>query len=77
MINRLFLDSVLHYQRSPGSRRPCVAVGTQTHSGLVLMFQLLHLRLQLKDESEEAKRQILYSTKVHIMNESIHWGTIS
>lgn len=59
MIYRLFLDSLLHYQRSPGSRRPCVAVGTQTRSGLVLMFQLLHLRLQLKDESEETQANTL------------------
>lgn len=37
-----------HYQKhqcSPGSRRPRVAMGAKTCSGLVLMFQLLHLRL--------------------------------
>lgn len=37
-------------ERSPRPRRLRVAVGRVASSGLVLMFQLLHLRLQLRDD---------------------------
>lgn len=36
----------------PSSRRLYVTVGNITGPGLVLMLQLLHLRLQLRDHSE-------------------------
>ena len=37
----------------PSSRGLCVAVGSEAHPRLVLMLQLFHLRLQLRDHPEE------------------------
>lgn len=83
LIHQLFLETLTHYQThqcSPSSRRPRVAVGTKACSGLVLMFQLPHLRLQFNDESEETKRNskhkslrvgfwFLCSLMFHVFNE--------